>query len=333
MTAARIGVAGAGAWGTALATLCRAGGHDVTLWAREAEVAVAVTERRENPLFLPGIPLAAGIRCGTDLRALAESDLVLLVVPTQFMRPVAAALHPLLPAGVPVVDCAKGIEIETGLLPSEILGEALPGRPVAVLSGPTFAAEVARGLPTAITLAAHDADLARSIAATIGRPTFRPYASDDVIGVEVGGALKNVLAIACGVTDGRGLGQNARAALITRGLAEIVRLGRAKGGRAETAMGLAGLGDLVLTCSSVSSRNYSLGKALGEGRSLDAVLGERRSVAEGVPTARAVGALASRLGIELPIAAAVDGILHRGAAIDASIASLLARPFRDEGEP
>lgn len=333
MSGVRIGVVGAGAWGTALAALCRAAGHEVTLWAREPEVAAAIVEKRENPLFLPGIALPAGIRAGTDIMAVAGSDLVLLVVPTQFMRSVAASLHPHLAPGVPVVDCAKGIEIETGLLPSEILGEALPGRPVAVLSGPTFAAEVARGLPTAITLAAHDAELARSIAATIGQPAFRPYASDDVIGVEIGGALKNVLAIACGVTDGRGLGQNARAALITRGLAEIVRLGRAKGGRAETAQGLAGLGDLVLTCSSVSSRNYSLGKALGEGRTLNAVLGERRSVAEGVPTARAVAALAQRLGIELPIAMAVDAILHQGAQIDATIATLLARRFRDESEP
>ncbi len=330
---ARIGVVGAGAWGTALAALCRAAGHEVLLGAREAEVATAIVERGENPLFLPGIPLPAGISAGTELAALAGCELVLLVVPTQFMRAVAAGLHPLLAPGVPVVDCAKGIEIATGLLPSEILSEALPGRPVAVLSGPTFAAEVARGLPTAITLAAHDAGLARHIAAIIGRPTFRPYASDDVIGVEIGGALKNVLAIACGITDGRGLGQNARAALITRGLAEIVRLGRAKGGRAETAMGLAGLGDLVLTCSSVSSRNYSLGKALGEGRTLASIEAERRSVAEGVPTARAVAALAGRLGIELPIAMAVDAILHGGAAIDATIQSLLARPFRDEGEP
>jgi glycerol-3-phosphate dehydrogenase (NAD(P)+) len=325
-------VIGAGAWGTALANVCRRAGLDVTLWAREAEVVQAITERRVNDLFLPGVPVDPAIKVTGVLAGAAGADLVLMVVPTQHLRGVAAQLALHLAPGVPVVDCAKGIEIATGQFPSEILAEALPGHPIAALSGPTFAAEVARGLPTAITLAAPDLELARQLAQTIGLPTFRPYASDDLPGVEVGGAIKNVLAIACGIVEGKGLGQNARAALITRGLAEIVRLGRAKGGRTETAMGLAGLGDLVLTCSSTASRNYSLGLAIGRGERLADIQASRRSIAEGVPTAAALAALATRLGIELPIAAAVDAILHQGAAIDATIATLLARPFRDEAE-
>jgi glycerol-3-phosphate dehydrogenase (NAD(P)+) len=329
----RVAVIGAGAWGTALANVARRAGLEVVLWAREAEVVAGIAARGVNELFLPGVPLDPAIRATGDLvQAVAGADLVLMVVPTQHLRSVAGAVAPHLAAGTPIVDCAKGIEIATGLFPSEILCEALPGHPIAALSGPTFAAEVARGQPTAITLAAPDLALARALAQAIGLPTFRPYASDDLPGVEVGGAIKNVLAIACGIVEGRGLGENARAALITRGLAEIVRLGRAKGGRAETAMGLAGLGDLVLTCSSTASRNYSLGKAIGQGQRLDDIQQARRSIAEGVPTAKALAALADRLGIELPIAAAVDAILHRDAAIDATIAALLARPFRDEAE-
>lgn len=328
----RIAVIGAGAWGTALANVSRRAGLDVVLWAREAEVVQAIAQRGANELFLPDVPVDPAVRVTGDLADAAGIDLALMVVPTQHLRTVAAALAPHLPDGVPVIDCAKGIEIATGLFPSEILAEALPGHPIAALSGPTFAAEVARGLPTAITLAAGDLELARALSQAIGLPTFRPYASDDLAGVEVGGAIKNVLAIACGIVEGKGLGQNARAALITRGLAEIVRLGRAKGGRTETAMGLAGLGDLVLTCSSAASRNYSLGRAIGQGEKLADIQAQRRSIAEGVPTAAALAALAARLGIELPIAAAVDAILHRGAAIDATIATLLARPFRDEAE-
>jgi glycerol-3-phosphate dehydrogenase (NAD(P)+) len=328
----RAAVIGAGAWGTALANVARRAGLDVVLWAREAEVVRAIADRGVNDLFLPGVPVDPAVRVTSDLAAASDAELVLVVVPTQHQRAVATALAPHLSAGVPVVDCAKGIEIATGLFPSEILAEALPGHPIAALSGPTFAAEVARGLPTAITLAAPDLELARQLAQTIGQTTFRPYASDDLPGVEVGGALKNVLAIACGIVEGKGLGQNARAALITRGLAEIVRLGRAKGGRSETAMGLAGLGDLVLTCSSTASRNYSLGFAIGRGEKLADIQTQRRSIAEGVPTAAAVTALAARLGIELPIAAAVHAILHQDADIDATIAALLARPFRDEAE-
>jgi glycerol-3-phosphate dehydrogenase (NAD(P)+) len=231
---------------------------------------------------------------------------------------------------VPVLLCAKGVEQGSLALMTEVAAEELPEAPQAVLSGPTFAAEVARGLPTAVTVAATDPDLAARFAAALGTPSFRPYASDDPVGAEIGGAVKNVLAIACGIVVGRRLGDNARAALITRGLAEIVRLAVAKGGRAETLMGLSGLGDLTLTCTAMQSRNHSLGVALGEGRALADVLAGRRSVAEGVASAASVTALAARLGVEVPIAAAVDSILHRDAAIDETIARLLARPFRRE---
>jgi glycerol-3-phosphate dehydrogenase (NAD(P)+) len=229
-----------------------------------------------------------------------------------------------------VVICAKGVEETSGALMSEVAAAALPGARLAILSGPTFAGEVARGLPTAVTLASADQELGGALIAALGTRSFRPYLGDDVVGAEIGGAVKNVLAIACGIVAGRRLGDNARAALITRGLAEMVRLARAKGGRAETLMGLSGLGDLTLTCTALQSRNHSLGFALGEGTALDEILGRRRSVAEGVSSAAAVAALASRLGVDMPIVAAVDAILHHGADIDQSIASLLARPFRGE---
>jgi glycerol-3-phosphate dehydrogenase (NAD(P)+) len=231
---------------------------------------------------------------------------------------------------VPAVICAKGIETGSGALLNEVAAEELPGIPLAILSGPTFAVEVARGLPTAITLACGDPDLARRIVETIGSATLRPYASDDLAGVAIGGAVKNVLAIGCGVVEGRALGDNARAALITRGLAEMSRLAVGKGGRAETCMGLSGLGDLVLTASSGQSRNYSLGFGLGQGRALGELLAQRRAVVEGVATAPAVLTLAARVGVELPVCSAVDGLLHKGAGIDDTMRALLARPFKHE---
>ena len=324
----RIAVIGGGAWGTALAQIARSAGRVVTLWAREAEVVAAINREHVNPLFLPGVALDPDIRCVPDPREAARGvDAVLLAVPAQHLRAVSAALAP---SQIPIVACAKGIEEKTGALLSEIVAATLPGVPLALLSGPTFAAEVARGLPTAVTLATADAALGRRLTEALGTRSFRPYLSDDVVGVEIGGAVKNVLAIACGIVEGRNLGDNARAALITRGLAEMVRLALAKGGRAETLMGLSGLGDLVLTCTGAQSRNYSLGVALGEGRALAAILGERRSIAEGVASAAATAALARRLKVEMPIVAAVDAILHRGAAIDQAIAALLARPFKSE---
>jgi glycerol-3-phosphate dehydrogenase (NAD(P)+) len=326
-----IGVVGGGAWGTALAATAQRAGAKVTLWAREAEVVDAINGRHENALFLPGVSLHPSIAATGDLARIARADALLLVVPAQYIRATARALAAVLPDDTPLVIAAKGIEMGSGATMGEVLAEILPRNPFAVLSGPTFAIEVARGLPTAVTLAARDQALGSDLVAALGTQTFRPYLSDDPVGCEIGGAVKNVLAIACGIVSGRGLGDNARAALITRGLAEMVRLAVAKGGRAETLMGLSGLGDLVLTCTAMQSRNCSLGAALGQGRSLGDVLGERRSVAEGVASAAAVAELAGRLGLDMPIVSAVDAILHRGAAIDAAVAGLLARPFKAEG--
>lgn len=326
----RIGIIGGGAWGTVLAVTARRAGRSVALWAREADVVAAINERHENTLFLPGIALDPAIEATADLVRAAAADAVLLVVPAQHLRSVASALAPVLHPGIPVVLCAKGIEAKTGALMSEIAGAVLPGAPLSVLSGPTFAGEVARGLPTAVTLATADAALGQRLIAALGTRSFRPYLASDVIGAEIGGAVKNVLAIACGIVVGRRLGDNARAALITRGLAEMVRLATAKGGRSETLMGLSGLGDLTLTCTGLQSRNHSLGVALGEGQRLADIIGPRRSIAEGVDSAGAVAELAARLGIEMPIVAAVDAILHRAADIGETIAALLARPFRSE---
>ena len=329
----RLAVIGGGAWGTALAaTLQRAGG-EVTLWAREADIVAEINAHHENTLFLPGVALDPSIVAIGDLAACAHAEAVLLVVPSQFLRSVARELAAVLPERMPIVIATKGIEIGSGATMGEIVAAELPGRPWAVLSGPTFAIEVARGLPTAVTLAATDPILGRDLVETIGTPSFRPYLGDDPIGCEIGGAVKNVLAIACGIVTGRGLGDNARAALITRGLAEMVRLAVAKGGKPATLMGLSGLGDLVLTCTAMQSRNCSLGAALGAGQSLAAVLGARHSVAEGVATAAAVADLARRLGIDMPIVTAVDAILHHGAAIDEAIRGLLGRPFKLEGLP
>ena len=327
----RIAVIGGGAWGTALAQTARRAGRAVTLWAREAEVVAAINRDHVNPIFLPGVSLEPDIPAVGDLaEAVRDAGTVLLAVPAQHLRAVTAALASL---STPVIICAKGIEEKTGALLSEIVAATLPAAPLADLSGPTFAAEVARGLPTAVTLATANRALGTRLATALGTRSFRPYLSDDVVGVEIGGAVKNVLAIACGIVEGRKLGDNARAALITRGLAEMVRLALAKGGRAETLMGLSGMGDLVLTCTGAQSRNYSLGVALGQGRALTAILSERRSIAEGVASAAATAALARRLKVDMPIAAAVDAILHRGAAIDEAIAALLARPFKSEASP
>lgn len=327
----RIGVVGGGAWGTAVALASLRAGRGTVLWAREPAVVDAINRDRENRDYLPGVPLPPELTATADEAAVAGTDAVMLVAPAQHLRTVCERLAPHWKPGAPAVICAKGIEIATQSLMSEAVAAALPpGTPVAVLSGPTFAAEVARGLPTAVTLACEDTSLGARLVEALGSRTFRPYLSGDLTGAQVGGAVKNVLAIACGVVEGRRLGDNARAALITRGLAEITRLALALGGRAETLMGLSGLGDLTLTCSSLQSRNMSLGAALGAGRTLDEVMGERRSVAEGVYTARAVVALAGRLGVDMPICTAVDAILNRGVGLDETIASLLSRPFREE---
>ncbi len=326
----RIGIIGGGAWGTALALIARRAGRDVVLWARDGDVVDAINRDRANPAYLPGVALDPAIRATRDLAEAGAADALLLVVPAQHMRAVATALAPSLAARPPLVVCSKGIEVATGALMTEVLDEALPGCPLAVLSGPTFADEVARGLPAAVTLACADAALGSRLVAALGGGAFRPYLADDLLGAQIGGAVKNVLAIACGIVDGRRLGENARAALVTRGLAELLRLGRARGARGETLMGLSGLGDLVLTCTSRRSRNMSLGAALGEGASVAAVLDARRAVTEGVASAPAVALLAGRLGVEMPICLAVEAIVAGRVTIDAAIEGLLARPFKAE---
>ncbi len=326
----QIGVIGAGAWGTALAATARRAGRDVTLWGREAKVVATIAATGENPGFLPGIALPPGLITTTDPAAATAAAAVLLVVPSQFLRSVCTVLAPHWRPGVPAVICAKGVEMGSLALMTDVVGDILPQAPQAVLSGPTFAAEVARGQPTAVTLACADAALGAALVTALGTSTFRPYLTDDLIGAEIGGAVKNVLAIACGIVEGRGLGDNARAALITRGLAEIIRLAVRMGGRPETLMGLSGLGDLILTASSTQSRNYSLGEALGRGEALADILARRSAVTEGVASAASVVGLAHREGVEMPIAEAVNAILHHGAGLDQAIAALMSRPFRSE---
>ena len=322
----KAGVIGAGAWGTALAQLLAAEGQVVRLWALEPEVVDAVNGAQENPLYLPGLALSPSIAATGAMADMADCDLLLVVSPAQHLRSVVAQA----PAGVPLLLCSKGIEAGTSLLMSEVAQQAQPQSPIAVLSGPTFAHEVARGLPTAITLACEDRALGERLAARIARPAFRTYLSDDVIGAEIGGAVKNVLAIACGVAEGAGLGLNARAALISRGFAEMTRFGLARGARAETLGGLSGLGDLVLTCSSTNSRNFSLGKGLGEGQSAADLLANRRTVAEGAFTAPVLRAAAQAAGVEMPVVDAVCALLAEAAPLAQVIDALLARPLRPE---
>ena len=331
----RIGIIGAGAWGTALALVARRAGLDVVIQAREANVVDAINETQDNKIFLPGVALDKGIRATTSIADAIEgdegaADALLLTVPAQFLRAAMGELADSIKPGIPIVICAKGIEQDTGALMSEIAAEVLTYTPVLVLSGPTFAAEVAAGLPAAVTLACQDDDLAVKVSDALAGPMFRIYRSDDLIGAQIGGAVKNVLAIGCGIVDGRGLGDNARAALITRGLSEIVRLGLAKGARAETLVGLCGIGDLVLTCNAMQSRNFSLGVALGRGEALANILDARSSVAEGVFSAASVSGLARTLDVDMPLCLAVDGILNHFADIDATIEGLLSRPMKQE---
>jgi glycerol-3-phosphate dehydrogenase (NAD(P)+) len=327
----RLAVIGGGAWGSALATVAARAGAEIVLWARDRTIVDAINRRHENPPYLPGIALDPAIAATTDAAAvLVGAQAALIVVPAQFLRGVLAMLAPLMPASMPLLLCAKGIETKSLKTMSELAGEIVPEAPIAVLSGPSFAAEVARDLPTAVTIASRDPALAHAFVSALGSARFRPYSSTDPIGAEIGGAVKNVLAIACGIIEGRGLGDNARAALITRGLAEMVRFGLAKGAEADTFRGLSGLGDLVLTCTAGQSRNYTLGLALGRGAGLAEALAGTRSVVEGVATAASVASLAVCLLVEMPITAAVDGVLHHGMAIDMMIDGLLSRPYRSE---
>lgn len=326
----RLGVIGGGAWGTALAHLVAKTGRATLLWARDAAMVEAINRERVNSRYLDGIQLEHRLRASVDLAEICRSDAILLVVPAQEVRGIIGRIAPLLPQHVPLICCAKGLEIDTGLLMSEVITETLSGHPIGCLSGPTFAAEAARGMPTAVTLAIPDAGLAAALAAAIGTATFRPYVSDDVIGAEVGGAIKNVLAIACGIAAGIGMGENTRAALITRGLAEATRLATALGGRAETLSGLSGLGDLAMSCASRQSRNFRFGEALGKGVDLDKILEDMGGVVEGRHTAAAAATRVADLSIDLPICQAVDAVLNRGAGLRASIDGLMHRPLRME---
>ena len=323
-----IGIVGGGAWGTALAQVAVHGVGEALLWAREPEVAESVNARHRNELFLPSVALDPALRATSDLADLASCDALLIVTPAQHMRAVLGGLDA---GGKPLVLCSKGIEDSTGKLMHEVAQEAQPGSPIAVLSGPTFAHEVAAYLPTAVTLAVEDAGVGEALVRRLARPFFRPYLSDDLAGAEIGGAVKNVLAVACGIVEGRGLGQNARASLISRGFAEMTRFGLAKGARAETLAGLAGLGDLVLTCTSTSSRNFSLGKGIGEGRPAAELLADRRTVAEGAFTAPVLKRVADGMGVDMPIVGAVCALLAGELAVDEAIERLLARPLRSEG--
>lgn len=326
----RAGVIGAGAWGTALAQVASCAGLDVLLQAREADVVDSIRARRVNEAFLPGVTLSERISVTSELADLAECDVILAVPPAQHMRSTLTAFAAHHRADVPVVLCSKGIERGSLKLMTDVLSETLPAAPIAVLSGPSFAGEVARGLPSAVTLACADEGLGEALMAALSAPAFRPYLATDLIGAEVGGAIKNVLAIACGMSEGKGLGRSAHAAIITRGFAEMTRLGVALGGQAETVAGLCGLGDLVLTCSSPQSRNMSLGLALGQGQTVEQALAGKRSVAEGYESAPAVRELAAKMGVDMPISLAVADLLSGQTTVDQVIDNLLSRPLRAE---
>ena len=326
----KVVVIGGGAWGTALSLQARRNGAETVIWAREPEVVASINHRHENEVFLPGIPLDQDIRASADMAVAGTADALIFVAPVQFARATFEVLAPLFPIDTPLALCSKGLEVGRGLLLTEVLDEICPGARPAVISGPSFARDVALGLPTAVTLASPDAALGERWIATVGAPHFRPYLSDDVVGAEIGGAVKNVLAIAAGVVAGRGLGDSAKAALIARGFAELQRFGVALGAKRETMAGLSGLGDLILTATSPQSRNFSLGVELGKGAKLVDILSSRRSVAEGVASAAAIAARAASLKVDMPICRATSALIEGRRSIDEIIAELLARPFRQE---
>jgi glycerol-3-phosphate dehydrogenase (NAD(P)+) len=325
-----VGIIGGGAWGTALAQALSRAGREVLLWVRETEVVASINERHVNDLFLPGVALDPAVRATASLADAATSDALLMVAPAQHVRTVAGELAPYLRPGQPMVLCSKGIEQGTSRLMSEVAAEVVPGATLAVLSGPSFATDVARGLPAALTIACADEALGRVLAERIGNRRMRLYWSGDMVGVELGGALKNVLAIAAGVVDGQSLGASAHAALVTRGFAEMRRFGAAMGARPETLMGLSGLGDLILTCGSPQSRNMSFGRALGQGKSVAEALQGRTAVTEGVYTAIAVSRIAAEKGIDMPIAAAVCDVVEGRASVADAIGHLMQRPLKAE---
>jgi glycerol-3-phosphate dehydrogenase (NAD(P)+) len=327
----RAAVVGAGAWGTALADLLARNGHDTTLWAREADVVASVNERHENARFLAGFPLDPALRADGDMRAAVDgAELVVYAPPSHVLRAIASQAGDSVPRHATLAVASKGIERDSLEIMTDVVTEALPGRQVVAISGPSFAAEVAARQPTAIVAASDSPDAAECVQRALSSPEFRVYSHDDVVGVELGGALKNVMALATGILDGLGLGFNSRAALITRGLAEMTRLGVALGARPATFAGLAGLGDLVLTCTGALSRNRAVGVELGKGRTIDEVLAGRETVAEGVLNAQSARALAERAGVEMPIVNAVHGILFEGTPVRAAVSDLMSRALRAE---
>ena len=327
----KFGIIGGGAWGTALALCLLRAGRDVSMWVRDVETASSINQQHENKKRLPGIVLDAQLKATTTLSDLSGCDVWIVATPAQRTRAICKELRKLsVGSKVPVIVAAKGIEQGTMALMDAVVKAELPGHPVGIISGPSFATEVARGLPTALTLAIQDSELGELLVASMASPTFRLYLTDDLQGVQIGGAVKNVLAIACGIVTGGDLGESARAALLTRGLAELVRLGIATGARAETMMGLSGLGDLVLTCSSTQSRNMALGFALGQGKSLAEVTGTHSGIAEGVATAAAALALAKTHKVDMPIVTAVDAVINHGADIPDVAIALLSRPMKSE---
>lgn len=327
-----IGVIGAGAWGTALAQTAAIAGRDVILWAHEDAVADTINNDHVNSAYLPDVALHARIRATADLADLGSCGAILAVAPAQHLRGVLKQFAPYATEALPILLCAKGIEQSSLKLMTEVLAEEIPSAIPAVLSGPSFAIDVARGLPTAVTLATSYKSLGHALMEAIGTPRFRPYWSGDLIGAEIGGAVKNVLAIACGIVEGRELGKSAHAALISRGFAEMTRLAVAMGAERETLSGLCGLGDLVLTCSSPQSRNMSCGMALGRGETLESVLSVRKAVTEGVTSAPAIVALAEKHGVDMPICEAMNAILAGKVSVDDAVEQLLSRPFTVEGD-
>ena len=327
----RIGIVGAGAWGTALACVAARADLDTKIWARETEVVESINHTHENKIFLPDVALPENILATPHLADMADRDAILMVAPAQHLGVVLAELEPHLKADTAIALCAKGVERDSLRFMSEVAADHLAPNRIAVLSGPSFAIDVAKGLPTAITLASHDPQFGERLAAALSQPTFRAYPSDDVIGAEIGGAIKNVLAIACGIVQGKKLGDSARAALTARGFAEMTRLGDALGARRETLAGLSGLGDLILTCSSPTSRNFSLGIALGEGQKAEDILAARNSVSEGALSAQAVQKLSQKHDVDMPICLAIADIIDGRLDVDAAIVQLLARPVITEG--
>lgn len=326
-----IGVIGAGAWGTALAQSFARNGKQVTLWARDAALADDINLTHQSRKYLPGLQLHPDLKAITDLKAVCQCDILVPVVPAQHLRSVLSLASSNIGHDKPVIICAKGIEIESGRLMSDIASDLLPTATIGVLSGPNFAHEVAQGLPAAATLASIYHSRLLKVRDELASKTLRLYVTNDVVGTEVGGAVKNVIAIICGIVAGKNLGENARAAVVTRGLHEMAKLAEGLGGKRETLMGLSGIGDLLLTCSSMKSRNFSLGHALGQGQSLHSILQGRNGVTEGVPTAEAVVALAERLHIEMPLTKAVHQVLKDQCSVDDAVKQLLDRPFGHEG--